>query len=77
MATGVHGVNGQLVQQPVGKESIPEYDNATTPNRIMAANLVLEITSSQDIVIHMIALVIIIFLREQSFDCCGGCLRRV
>ena len=61
MATGVHGVNGQLVQQPVGKESIPEYDNATTPNRIMAANLVLEITSSQDIVIHMIALVIIIF----------------
>ena len=50
-----------LYKQPVGKESIPEYDNATTPNRIMAANLVLEITSSQDIVIHMIALVIIIF----------------
>lgn len=77
MVTGVHGVNGQPVLQAVVKESIPEHDNVTTLSRIMAANVVLEITSSQDIVIHTIALVIIIFIGDHSFDCCGGCLGRV
>lgn len=61
MVTGVHGVNGQLVLQAAEKESIPEHDNATTPNHIMVADVVLEITSSQDIVIHMIAMVTLFF----------------